>query len=105
MHKNIMAKVFEDTNQGTPAQGDSCAFPFFGNIGSPFMTTLNILGLNVGLPIWLWTTLNVPNYLNSSQIRTLCHGHRMDVDPLSYEPVKSAPYFFASSGESIGISN
>jgi hypothetical protein len=43
-----MAKVLEDTNQGTPSQGDSYAFPFFGNVGAPLMATLNILGLNVG---------------------------------------------------------
>jgi hypothetical protein len=59
MHKKVMAKFLEDTNQGTPSQGDSCAFPFFGNIGAPLMATLNIPGLNVGLPVWLWTTLNV----------------------------------------------
>jgi hypothetical protein len=49
MHKKVMAKVLEDTNQGTHAQGDSCAFPFFGNIGAPLMATLNIPKLNVGL--------------------------------------------------------
>jgi hypothetical protein len=82
MHKNVMAKVLEDTNQGTPSQGDSCAFPFFGNVGAPLMATLNIPGLNVGLSVWLWTTLNVLNSLDASQISTLCHGHQMDVDPL-----------------------
>jgi hypothetical protein len=81
MHKNDMAKVLEDTNQGTPTQGDSCAFPFFGNVGAPLMATLNILGLNVGLSVWLWTTPNVLNSLDASQISTLCQGHRMDFDP------------------------
>jgi hypothetical protein len=28
VHKKVMAKFLEDTNQGTPSQGDSCAFPF-----------------------------------------------------------------------------
>jgi hypothetical protein len=35
MHKNVMAKFLEDTNQGTHTQGDSCALPFFGNVGAP----------------------------------------------------------------------
>jgi hypothetical protein len=49
VHKNVMAKVIEDTNKGTPTLGDSCAFPFFGNVGAIFMATLNIPELNVGL--------------------------------------------------------
>jgi hypothetical protein len=53
MHKNIMSKFLEDTNQGAPSQGDYFSFPFFGNNGSPFMATLNIPGLNVGLSVWL----------------------------------------------------
>jgi hypothetical protein len=72
VHKNDMAKFLEDTNQGTLAQGDSCAFPFFGNIGAPLMTTLNISGFNVGLLVWFWTTPNVLNSLDASQINTLC---------------------------------
>jgi hypothetical protein len=91
MHKNIMAKFLEGTNQETPAQGDSCAFPFFGNVGSPLMATLNILGLIVGLSIWFWTTLNVMNGLDASHISTLCHGHQLDVDPLPFVSMKSTP--------------
>jgi hypothetical protein len=74
VHKKVMAKFIEDTNQGTPSQGDSCAFPFFGNVGAPLMATLNIPGLNVGLPVWLWTTLNVPNSLDASHISTYVMG-------------------------------
>jgi hypothetical protein len=75
MHNNIMAKHLEDTKQGTPTQGDSHDFPFFVNVGSPLMEILNIPGLNFVLLVWLWTTLNVPNTLNASNIRTLCHGN------------------------------
>jgi hypothetical protein len=35
MNNNDLEKFLEDTSQGTPSQGDSCAFPFFGNIGAP----------------------------------------------------------------------
>ena len=66
MHNIFMEKVTEDTNQGTPSQGDSCAFPFFRNVGVPLMATLYILGLNVGLPVWLCTIPNVPNALDTS---------------------------------------
>jgi hypothetical protein len=101
MHKIFMAKVIVNTNQGTPSQGDSCAFPFFGNIGVPLMATLNILGLNVGLPVWLGTIQNIPNALDASQISTLCHGNHVDV-PSSTNSF-SPPSTF--SGESLATSN
>jgi hypothetical protein len=75
MHKIFMAKVPDDTNQGTPLQGDSCSFPFFRTIGVPLMATLYIPRLNVGLPVWLGTIPNVPKDLDSFQLRTLCHGN------------------------------
>jgi len=46
-----MANIPVETNQGTLPKGDTCAFPFFGNVGTPLMATLNIPRLNVGLPI------------------------------------------------------
>jgi hypothetical protein len=65
-HNIFMDKVLGDTNQGSPSQGDSFSFPFFGNVGGPLMATLYIPGLNVGLPVWLGTIPNVPNALDAS---------------------------------------
>jgi hypothetical protein len=79
MHNIFMENVVEDTNQRTPFQGDSFSFPLFGNVGVPFMATLYIPGLNVGLLVWLGTILDVPNALDASQLRTLCHGNHVDV--------------------------
>jgi hypothetical protein len=101
LHKIFMAKVTNDTNQGTPSQGDSCAFPFFGNVGVPLMGTLYIPGLNVGLPVWLGTIPNVPNALDASQLRTLSHGHPIDVS----SSTKSSPPPSPASGESTVTSN
>jgi hypothetical protein len=87
MHNIFMEKVLDDTNQGTPSEGDSCAFPFFGNVGVPLMATLYIPGLNVGLPVWLCTIPNFPNSLDASQLRSLCHGNHVDVPSLEkYSP-------------------
>ena len=66
-----MANIPVETNQGTLPKGDPCAFPFFGNVGTPLMATLNIPGLNVGLPVWLWSTPNIPNALEASQLNAL----------------------------------
>jgi hypothetical protein len=101
VHMIFMAKVPYDTNQGTPLQGDSCAFPFFGNMGVPLMATLYIPGLNVGLPVWLGTIPNVRNDLDTSQLRTLCHGHPIDVS----SSAKSSPPPSLASGESTVTNN
>jgi hypothetical protein len=71
VHNIFMDKIPDETNQGTPSQGDSCAFLFFGNIGVPLMATLYIPGLNVGLAVWLGTIPNVSNDLETYQLRTL----------------------------------
>jgi hypothetical protein len=71
VHKIFMEKVPDNTNQGTPSQGDSFAFPFFRNVGLPLMATLYIIGLNVGLPIWLGTIPNVLNSLDTYVITTI----------------------------------
>jgi hypothetical protein len=96
-----MEKVTDDTNQATPSQEDSCVFPLFGNIGVPLMATLYITRLNMGLLVWLGTIPNVPNSLDDSQLRTLCHGHHVYV-PSS---TKSSPAPSTFSGESIASSN
>jgi hypothetical protein len=101
VHNIFMDKVLDDTNQGTPSQGDSCDFPFPINISVPLMATLYILGLNVGLAVWLGTIPNVSNALDASQLITLCHGHHVDV-PSS---TKSSPPPSPTSGESTVTSN
>ena len=69
-----------ETNQGTLPKGDPRSFPFFGNVGTPLMVTLNIPGLNFGLPVWLWSTLNIPDVLEASQKNDLFQGHKMGVN-------------------------
>jgi hypothetical protein len=96
-----MARVLDNAKQGTPSQWDSFTFPFFRNVGVPLMATLYIPGLNVGLPIWLGTIPNVQNSLDTSQLRTLCHGNPVDVPSL----VKSSPPPSLASGESTSTSN
>jgi len=78
VHRIIMDKFLDDTNQGNPSQGDSFAFPLLGNVGVPLMATLYIPGLNVGLLVSLGTIPNILNALDTSQLSTLCHGHHVD---------------------------
>jgi hypothetical protein len=65
VHKIFMAKFIDDTNQGSPSQGDYCSFPFFGKVGVTSTATLNIPGLNVRLSTCLGT---IPNVLNALDV-------------------------------------
>jgi hypothetical protein len=79
----------------------SWVFPFFENVGVPLMATLYIVGLNVGLPVWLGTIPNVLNSLDASQLRNSCHGHHVDVTSSTNFSPPSPP----TSGESTITSN
>ena len=56
-----MATFLEFTSQGIPYDGNPSPFPFFGNVGAPYMATLSLPGLSVGLPVWLFSTSVVSN--------------------------------------------
>jgi hypothetical protein len=101
LHKIFMAKVPDDTNQGTPSQGDSCTFPFFRNVGVPLMATLYIPRLNVGLPGLVGYHSKCLDSLYASQLRTLSHGNPVDVS----SSTKSSPPPSPTSGESTITSN
>jgi hypothetical protein len=51
-----MASVIEMTNEGTPTLGEPFVFPSYGNIAPPHIATLSLLGLTIGLPVWLFST-------------------------------------------------
>jgi hypothetical protein len=97
VHRIFMANFPNHINQGTPSQGDSCAFPFFGNVGVPLMATLYIPGLNVGLPVWLGTIPNVLNALDASQLITLSHEHPVDVSSSAKSSPPPSPTFDEST--------
>jgi hypothetical protein len=93
LHKIFMDKVLDDTNQGSPSQGDSCAFPFFGNVVVALMATSYIPRLSVGLLVWLGTIPNVLNALDTSHLSTLSHGHPIDVSlSAKYSPPPSPDF-------------
>ena len=51
----------ESTNQGFPLGGNPSPFSSWGDVGAPHMATLSLLGLTIGLPIWLFSTSVVQN--------------------------------------------
>jgi hypothetical protein len=61
-----MASNIGSTNGGTPSSGEPYTFPSFGNFGPPYVATLSLPGLTIGLPVWLFPTPVIPNPPNVS---------------------------------------
>ena len=87
-----MANFPEFTNQGIPSDGNPSPFPPFGNVGAPYMATLSLPGLTVGLPVWLFSTSVVPNVSAIVQSDPLPEQHHVDskVDLSPYFPISSS---------------
>jgi hypothetical protein len=61
-----MASNPGSTNGGTPSSGEPYTFPSFGKFGPPYVATLSLLGLTIGLPVSLFPTPVIPNPPNVS---------------------------------------
>ena len=97
------------TNQGIPFDGNPSPFPPFGNIGAPYMATLSLPGLTIGLPVWLFVTsvvLSVQTAFQPSSHPLEQYQPHVDpkVDPLPSSPI-SSPCYFSSPGEILDSSN
>jgi hypothetical protein len=95
-----MASVPRMTNEGTPALGEPFVFPSYGNIGPPHITTLSLLGLTIGLSVWLFSTQVIPNAVISSVTSTSPQEHQPHVDPSPSLLAMSPSVSSSSSGES-----
>jgi hypothetical protein len=56
-----MALVPGTPNEGTPFLGEPFIFPSIGNVGPPYIATLSLPRLTIGLPMWLFSTPVFPN--------------------------------------------
>ena len=101
-----MATFPKFTNQGIPSEGNPSPFPPFGNVGAPYMATLSLPGLTIGLPVWLFSTYVVPNVSATVQSVPPPEQHHVDskVDLSPSSPV-SASSSSAFPGESLDSSN
>jgi hypothetical protein len=94
-----MESTPESTNGGTPSPREPFTFPYFGNIGPPYIATLSLLGLTIGLPVWLFPTPVILNIPNTSDVSTPpTHQPYVEFSPSS--PIKS-PSFPPSSPSEI----
>jgi hypothetical protein len=100
-----MASVPGTTNEGTPFPGEPFIFPSFGNVGPPYIATLSLPGLTIGLPVWFFSTpviLNAPGPSNASPSP---QEHPPHVDPSPSSPVVSSSLSSPSPSESSEAGN
>ena len=96
-------KVYQPRN---PLRRESQSFSSFGNVGAPYMATLSLPGLTVGLPVWLFSTSVVLNVSATVQSVPPPEQHHVDskVDLSPSSPV-SASSSSTLPGESLDSSN
>ena len=69
------------TSQENPFQGMSFVSPPYGDVGTPFMATLNLHGLTIGLPVWLLSNPVIPNAPFVSNPGPLSYEDQPHVNP------------------------
>jgi hypothetical protein len=100
-----MASNPGSTNGGTPSTGEPYTFPPFGNFGPPYVATLSLPGLTIGLPVWLFPTPVIPNPPNVSVAPNTLDvntppTHKPHVDFSPSLPIKSPSISPSSPSES-----
>ena len=94
------------TNPSSPPDENPGYFPPLGNVGAPYMATLSLPGLTVGLPVWLFSTSLVPAVSAASPSVPPPEQHHVDpkVD-LSPSTPTSTSSSCTSPGESLDSNN
>ena len=94
------------TNPSTNPDGNPGHFPPLGNVGAPYMATLSLPGLTVGLLVWLFSTSLVPAVsLSSPSVPPPKQHHvdsKVDLSPSTPTSMSSSS---TSPGESLDSSN
>src|SRR5271168_1081045 len=94
------------TNLSSPPDGNPSHFPPLGNVGAPYMATLSLPGLTVGLPVWLFSTSLVPTVsANASPVSPPAQHHVEPKVGLSPSTPTSTSPSCTSPGESLDSSN
>ena len=97
-----METTSESTDQGIPFDGNPSHFLPFGNISAPYMVMLSLLGLTIGLRVWLFSTSVVPSFETIFQPSSPPpEQHQPHVDP-KVEPSPSSSISSHRSSSSPG---
>jgi hypothetical protein len=93
------------TNEGTLFPGIPFVSPSVGHVGPPYIATLTLPGLTIGLPVWLFSTPVNVNAPSASYVSTPPQDHQPHVDPLPSSPVGSSSHSSSSPSEISTASN
>jgi hypothetical protein len=100
-----MDSVPGTTNEGTPFPRIPFVFPSVGHVGPPYITTLTLRGLTIGLLVWLFSTSVNVDSLSALSVSTPPQDHRPRVNPLPSSHVGSSSFFSSLPSESFVASN
>ena len=87
------------TTQEVPFQGVPFVFPPSEGIGPPFIATLNLPRLTIGLPVWLFN-LVIPVTPNASNVTSPSREDRPLPNPAPSSPVVDSPLSSSSLNQS-----
>ena len=99
-----MALISRTARKETPLPSTSFFFPPYGNVGPPFMDTLILPRLTMGLPVWLLSSPVIPCTPTTSDPNPSLWEHQPDVDPSLSSPDVSYPFSPSSPVESCSTS-
>jgi hypothetical protein len=94
-----MASVPEMTNEGTPLPGEPFFFLLTETLvtGPPYITTLSLLGLTIGLLVWFFSTPVISNASAPYVSTPPTHQPHVDLSPSS--PIRSPSIYLSSPSE------
>jgi hypothetical protein len=92
-----MASVPETTNGATPSLREPFVFPSYVNVGPPYIATLSLPHLTIGLPVWLFSTPVISNAGASDASTPPTHQLHVNFSPSS--PIKSPSISSSSPSE------
>jgi hypothetical protein len=102
-------------NEGTPFPEEPFIFPSIRHVGPPYISTLILLGLTIGLPMWFFSTPPFPNVSIVSNAPSVSNAHPPSqecpqecsphIDPFPSSPIASSSFYSSSSCEILVSSN
>jgi hypothetical protein len=89
-----MESTPKTTNQEIPSHGEPFVFSSYGNIGPPFIATLSLPGLTIGLLVWFLSTPVIPNSPAASYASTPPRENQPPIDLFPSSPVGYSSYCY-----------
>ena len=99
-----MASSSGTTTQEVPFEGVPFVFPPSEGIGPPFISTLNILGLTIGLPVWIFN-LVIPLTPNVSNVTSPPREDQPQPNPSPSSSVFASSLPYSSLDQSSMVSS